>query len=162
MKCWFNNWDLVPICLSFPDGSADKESACNTETQANQVWSLELGRSPGEGNGSPLQYACLKNPKNRGAWWAAIHGVAKGQSQFTCKALLLPRYNWKFLRWEISFTFYGGVQTWCWLFVTSTFPWWLGNLEKNVTSVWGETFARLDLWTDMSQMLWIAVNASGS
>ena len=35
-----------------------------------------LGRSPGEGNGNPLQYSCLGNPMDRGAWWATIHGVA--------------------------------------------------------------------------------------
>ena len=38
---------------------------------------LGLGRSPGEGNGSPLQYSCLENSKNRGAWWDTIHGVTK-------------------------------------------------------------------------------------
>ena len=38
---------------------------------------LGLGRSPGKGNGSPLQYSCLENSKNRGAWWATIHGVTK-------------------------------------------------------------------------------------
>ena len=35
------------------------------------------GRSPGEGNGNLLQYSCLGNPMNRGAWWATIHGIAK-------------------------------------------------------------------------------------
>ena len=34
-------------------------------------------RSPGEGNGNPLQYSCLENPLNRGAWWATVHGVAR-------------------------------------------------------------------------------------
>ena len=38
---------------------------------------LGLGRSPGEGNGSPLQYSCLENSKNRGAWWDTNHGVTK-------------------------------------------------------------------------------------
>ena len=38
---------------------------------------LGLGRSPGEGNGYPLQYSCLENPLDRGAWWAAVHGVAE-------------------------------------------------------------------------------------
>ena len=37
----------------------------------------ESGGSPGEGNGNPLQYSCLENPKDRGAWWATDHGVAK-------------------------------------------------------------------------------------
>ena len=36
-----------------------------------------LRRSPEEGNGNPLQYSCLGNPMDRGAWWAAVHGVAK-------------------------------------------------------------------------------------
>ena len=35
------------------------------------------GRAPGEGNGHPLQYSCLENPMDRGAWWATVHGVAK-------------------------------------------------------------------------------------
>ena len=39
-----------------------------------------LGRSPGEGNGNPLQYSCLENPMDRGAWRAAIHGVAKSRT----------------------------------------------------------------------------------
>ena len=36
-----------------------------------------LGRCPGEGNGNPLQYSCLGNPMDRGAWWAVVHGVAR-------------------------------------------------------------------------------------
>ena len=39
-----------------------------------------LGRSPGEGDGNPLQYSCLENPMDRGAWWATVHGVAKNQT----------------------------------------------------------------------------------
>ena len=40
----------------------------------------ESGRSPGEGNGNRLQYSCLANPKDRGAWWAAVHGVEKSHT----------------------------------------------------------------------------------
>ena len=40
---------------------------------------LGLERSPGEGNGNPLQYSCLENPMDKGAWWAAVHGVTKSQ-----------------------------------------------------------------------------------
>ena len=39
----------------------------------------ELGRSAGAGNGNPLQYSCLENPLDRGAWWASVHGVTKNQ-----------------------------------------------------------------------------------
>ena len=41
------------------------------------------GRSPGVGNGNSLQYSCLGNPMNRGAWWATVHGVPKSQSDRT-------------------------------------------------------------------------------
>ena len=41
------------------------------------------GRSPGEGNGNPLQYSCLENPVDRGAWWATVHGVTKSRIQLS-------------------------------------------------------------------------------
>ena len=57
----------------FPGGSKVKASACN----AGDLGLIpELGRSPGEGNGSPLQYSCLENPMDGGAWWATVHGVS--------------------------------------------------------------------------------------
>ena len=42
-----------------------------------------LGKSPGGGNGNPLQYSCLDNPMDRGAWRATVHGVAKSQTQLS-------------------------------------------------------------------------------
>ena len=60
--------------LGFHGGLDSKESACN----AGDLGSIPgLGRSPGEGNGNPLQYSCLENPMVRGAWWAIVYGVAK-------------------------------------------------------------------------------------
>ena len=50
-----------------------------------------LGRSPGEGNGNPLQYSCLENPKEGGAWWATVHGVAKSQIRLSDFTFLLSR-----------------------------------------------------------------------
>ena len=44
-------------------------------------WIAVLGRSPGGGHGHPLQYSCLENPVDRGAWQAAVHGVAKSQTR---------------------------------------------------------------------------------
>ena len=55
---------------------------------------LGSGRSPGEGNGSPLQYSCLGNPVDRGAWWATVHGVTKSWtrlSQYLSFLSMLPR-----------------------------------------------------------------------
>ena len=64
--------------LYFPGGSDGKDSACN----AGDVGSIPgSGRSPGEGNGYPLQYSCLENFMDRGAWWATAHGVAKSWTQ---------------------------------------------------------------------------------
>ena len=57
-----------------PDGSVVKESACNPGDAGSVP---ELGRSPGEGHGNPLQYPCLRNPTDREAWRAVAHRVAK-------------------------------------------------------------------------------------
>ena len=60
----------------FPGGSDDKESACN----AGDLGSIPgSGRSPGEGNGNPLQYFCMENPMDRGAWWVTVHRAAKSR-----------------------------------------------------------------------------------
>ena len=61
------------IYTGFHDGSDSKESACNA---AEPGLIPGLGRSPGEGNGNPLQYFCLKNPMDRGAWQATVQRVA--------------------------------------------------------------------------------------
>ena len=51
-----------------------------------------LGRSPGRGNGNPLQYWCLKNPMDRETWWAMIHGVTKSQTQLSDRVHSLSNY----------------------------------------------------------------------
>ena len=66
--------------MYFPCSSVGKESACN----AGDLGSIPgWGRSPGGGNGNPLQYCCLENPMDRGAWWATIHGVTKSQTRLS-------------------------------------------------------------------------------
>ena len=60
--------------MGFPGGSDGKESACNA---GDVGLILGLGRSPGEGNGNPLQYSYLENPMDRGVWQDTDHGVAK-------------------------------------------------------------------------------------
>ena len=67
----------------FPGGSDIKASAYNAGDPGSIPGS---GKSSGEGNGNPLQYSCLDNPMDGGAWWATVHGVAKsrtGLSDFT-------------------------------------------------------------------------------
>ena len=65
---------VTRLSLGFPGGSVIKESACN----AGDPGSISgLGRSPGEGTYYPIQYSCLENSIDRGAWWATLHGVTK-------------------------------------------------------------------------------------
>ena len=62
------------MTVGFPGGSDGKPPAYN----AGDLGSISgSGRPPGEGNGTPLQYSCLENPMDGGAWWATVHGAAK-------------------------------------------------------------------------------------
>ena len=60
--------------MGFPAGSVVKKLPADVGDTGSIPG---LGRSPGEGNGNPLQYSCLRNPMDRGAWWAAVHVVAE-------------------------------------------------------------------------------------
>ena len=74
--------------MGFPDDSCGKESACNAGDSGLIPGS---GRSPGRGNGSPLQYSCLENSTDRGAWRDTVHGVAK---ELDTTELALSRIHW--------------------------------------------------------------------
>ena len=64
------------IFVSFRDDLSGGSVVKNLPANAGDVGSiLGSGRSPGEGNGNPLQYSCLGNPMDRGAWWATVPGV---------------------------------------------------------------------------------------
>ena len=78
------NWCIFDKKLlhekGFPSGSDSKENTCNArDSGLIPGW----GRSPVRGHGNPLQYSCLENPMDRGAWWATVHGVAKSQTQLS-------------------------------------------------------------------------------
>ena len=78
------------IPLDFPGGAGGKASALN-EGDPGSI--PGLGRYPGEGNGNPLQFSCLENPTDGGAWQATVHGVAKSrtrQNDFAVTGQLLP------------------------------------------------------------------------
>ena len=68
---------LYLLRIGLPWGLSGKESAYNA---GDAGWVPGLGRSLGERNGNLPQYSCLENPMNRGAWWAAVHGVAKSRT----------------------------------------------------------------------------------
>ena len=66
--------------MCFPGGSDDKETACN----AGDLGSIPgLGRCPGGGHGNPLQYFCIENPMDGGAWQATAHGVANSRTRLS-------------------------------------------------------------------------------
>ena len=69
--------------MHFPGSSLVKNPPANAGDSGDTGCSPGWGRSPGEGNGNPLQYSCLGNHMDRGAWKATIHGVAKSQTQLS-------------------------------------------------------------------------------
>ena len=79
--------------LSFPGGSDSKESAYNVNLIPRSA------RSPGEGNGYPLQYSCLENSMDRGACWTIVHGIAKSRTQLSDFTM------------TNSFTFHWGLES---------------------------------------------------
>ena len=66
--------------LGFPGGSGVKNPPANAVAAGDSGLILGSGRSPGGGNGNLLQYSCLGNPMDRGAWQAAVHGVTKSHT----------------------------------------------------------------------------------
>ena len=86
-----SGWISV-LYQGFLGGPDSKESAYNTGDLASIPW---LGKSPGEGNGNPLQYSCLENPMDGGAWRASVHGVTESRTwlcdaTFTLSPVLKP------------------------------------------------------------------------
>ena len=70
----------TPVFMGFSGSSDGKDSACSV----GDLGSIPgLGRPPGGGPGNLLQYSCLGNPMDRGAWWATVHGVAKNRTQLS-------------------------------------------------------------------------------
>ena len=67
------------IFFSFPGSSVVKNPPTNAGDTGDTVSILRSGRSPGEGNGNPLQYFCLENCMDRGAWQGIVHGITKSQ-----------------------------------------------------------------------------------
>ena len=80
------------IYLDFLDGSVGKESACNAGGIGDMGLICGLGRSPGKGNGYPLQCSCLKNSMDRGGWQATVQRVAKSQTWLSDNTIYRPTY----------------------------------------------------------------------
>ena len=68
------------LSYKFPGGASGKEPACNAGDIRDAGLIPGSGRYPGRGHGTPLQYSCLENPMDRGAWQATVHRVTKNQT----------------------------------------------------------------------------------
>ena len=91
----YNSWRLhkvfnVKEFMAFTCSSVSKESACNAGEPGSIPGS---GRTPGEGNGNLLQYSCLENPMDRGAWRATVHSVARVRHDFDLVTKSPPPWN---------------------------------------------------------------------
>ena len=117
-----NSCDLEKVThftQGFPGGSQDKASACNGGDLGSIPGS---GRSPGEGNGHPLQHSCLENPMDRGAWRATVHGVARVGHDLVTKPAPLLHCSWilyqlsykgsPFVHIKLLFIFVPEISTW--------------------------------------------------
>ena len=85
------------IIGSFLGGSVVKNLPANAGDSRDRDSIPGSGRSPGGGNGNPLQYCCLENPRDRGTWWAIVHGVIKS---WTGLSMLAPIHVWN--RWLVG------------------------------------------------------------
>ena len=83
---------IIVLYIQFPGGSDGKASACNVGDPASIPGS---GRSHGEGNGNPLQYSCLENSMDGGAWWATVHGVAQSRTWLSDFTLNLNTWDFE-------------------------------------------------------------------
>ena len=105
------------VTSGFPCGLDGKASACN----AGDLGSIPgSGRSPGEGNGNPLQYSCLENSMDGGAWWTTVHGVAKSRTRnnftftfhFLAKPCLTLTTPWTVARQASLFMRFSRQENW--------------------------------------------------
>ena len=133
----FSDWKFpLPLDGGFPGGSDSKASVRNAGDPGLIAGS---GRSPGEGNGNPLQYSYLENSTDGGAWWATVHGAAKSRtrlSDFTFTFLLdifLPSHinsYYGYICYSSSFSHFQLFQLWIISFIH--------NSEGSLTIIWLE------------------------
>ena len=88
-------YSLLMIDRGFSGGSVVKKLPANAGDARDARSVPGSGRSPREGNGNPLQYSCLGNPVDRGAWWATVHRVTQSWTQLSMHIHYLLRLLWK-------------------------------------------------------------------
>ena len=81
--------------MGFPSGAVVKNPPANAGEVGDSGLILGLGRSPGIGNGNSLQYSCLENPMDRGAWQVTAHGVTKSWTRLSSHTQMFPSEKFK-------------------------------------------------------------------
>ena len=95
-------WRTMNV-LHFPGGAGDKEPTCQCRLDVRDTGSSpELGRSLGGGHGNPLQYSCLENPRDRGAWWAAVLGSHRVSHDWATSLFIFMHWRRK---WQLTLMF---------------------------------------------------------
>ena len=81
-KFWRRKWQPTPVFLSRESCGRRSLVGCVHRVAESQTWlkRLSMHACIGEGNDNPFQYSCLENPRDRGAWWAAVYGVAQSRT----------------------------------------------------------------------------------
>ena len=103
IKCHLNQFYYITKQISASQVALVVKNLPTNAGDVRDVGSVPgSGRSPGEGNGNPLQYPCLENPMDRGAWWAIVHGVVKSQTRLSgcIHKQILVEWRWELGRWE--------------------------------------------------------------
>ena len=144
VKQW--RWAPWGITSDFPGGAHGKEPVCQCRRLKRRSFNPGSGRSPGEGNGNPLQYSCLENPVDSGAWQAVIHRVA--QSQTLLKWLGMPHPG---SSWRIQNSGLWALPALCWLGDVSHGVLWSQTSEttSSMSAKWNllQRFWKLTEWT---------------
>ena len=99
---------------------------------------FELG---GEGNGTPLRYTCLENPMDGGAWWTAVHGVARSRTRLATSLSLFTFMHWR-RKWQPTPVFFPGESQGWWSLVCCHL--W-GHTESDTTEVTQQSIAQFEL-----------------
>ena len=118
LKITLESWDTVPFatCTSGEKWAKWRQyiSFLSWVWQVTAHWTdgtmqiySSLWKSIGEGNGTPLQYSCLENPMDGGAWWAAVHGVAKNRNDWATSLSLFTFMHWR-RKWQPTPVFLPG------------------------------------------------------
>ena len=129
----------MPYPWGFPGGSVVKENPPANTGDAEDAGSIPgSGRSPGWGNGNPLQYSCLENPKDRGAWQTTVHGVAQSWTR-----LRMHTHEGAISKQKLLERFYGSFFFFFFLLSLYPLPW---KRHSKMAALWSGSNNGENMW----------------